>query len=56
MQGPGGTIIFNPNFITDALKVSETDPVRFEYQDGNSPGKFVLGEQFLYILMPITGV
>lgn len=56
LSGPGGSAIFNPNFLFDAIKVAQVDPIRFEFKDGNTPGKFVLGEQFIYILMPITGI
>jgi DNA polymerase III subunit beta len=56
MSGPGGMAIFNPHYIFDAIKVAQVDPIRFEFKDGNTPGKFLLGEQFIYILMPITGI
>jgi DNA polymerase-3 subunit beta len=54
LQGPGGYIVFNPNFLLDALKVAETDSVRFQFEDASTPGKFTLGEQFVYVVMPIT--
>ncbi len=54
LEGPGGHIVFNPNYILEALKASKMDPVRFEFEDHCSPGKFTLGEQFLYVIMPIT--
>jgi len=56
LSGPGGSITFNPNFIFDAMKLAQHDPVNFLFEDANAPGKFILGEQFLYIVMPITGV
>ncbi|MFQ5506340.1 MAG: DNA polymerase III subunit beta [Planctomycetota bacterium] len=56
LSGSGGTMTFNPNYVFDGLKVAQHDPVRFEFQDSDSPGKFLLGEQFVYIVMPITGV
>lgn len=56
LSGPGGSAIFNPNYIFDAIKVAQVDPIRFEFKDGNTPAKFVLGEQFIYVLMPITGL
>ncbi len=54
LDGSGGYIIFNPNFILDALKVAETDTIRFEFDDATAPGKFVLGERYIYVVMPIT--
>ena len=56
ISGPGGQIILNPHFVFDALKVAQIESIRFEFDDGNSPGKFVLGEQFFYVVMPITGL
>nr|HMQ21093.1 DNA polymerase III subunit beta [Planctomycetota bacterium] len=60
MQGPGGTIVFNPAFILEILKVSKEDLVHFEFDDENSPGKFVLSAdeelEQLYVIMPITGL
>ncbi len=55
LSGGGGKIVFNPRFILDAVKTCHQDQVHFEFEDGNSPGKFLLGEQYVYVLMPITG-
>ncbi|MCB9880625.1 MAG: DNA polymerase III subunit beta [Planctomycetes bacterium] len=60
LQGPGGHIVFNPAFILEILKASKEDLVHFEFEDENSPGKFVLSAdedmEQLYVIMPITGV
>lgn len=60
LHGKGGHIVFNPHFITDLLKVAKDDVVRFEFDDSNSPGKFVLASgddvDQTYVVMPITGV
>lgn len=56
LTGKGGHIIFNPHFLVDVLRVVDQDQLRFEFEDANSPGKFVLGEEFVYVVMPITGV
>jgi len=47
-------IAFNPDYIVDGLKNCEADVVRIEYTDKASPGKFTLGENYLYVVMPIT--
>jgi len=49
-----GTIAFNPDFVLDGLKCSQEAQIRLEFNDRASPGKFLLGESFVYIVMPIT--
>jgi len=56
LSGIGGSITFNPNFISDVLRVVQEDQVKFEFHDANAPGKFVFGEDYVYVLMPITGI
>jgi len=53
-EGEAGDIAFNPDYLIDGLKNCETDVVRLEYNDRTSPGKFTLGENYIYIVMPIT--
>ena len=47
-------IVFNPDYLIDGLKACETDVVRLEFNQRNTPGKFTLGENYTYIVMPIT--
>ncbi|NOT32452.1 MAG: DNA polymerase III subunit beta [Planctomycetes bacterium] len=47
-------IAFNPDFLIDGLKNCEQATVRFEYNEKNNPGKFTLGENYIYVVMPIT--
>ena len=53
-QGGDAEISFNPDFIGDGLRNCERDVVRLEFNDRTSPGKFTLGENYIYIVMPIT--
>lgn len=53
-EGKPGHISFNPDFVMDGLKNCETQTVRLEYNQNASPGKFTLGENYVYIVMPIT--
>lgn len=53
-EGKPGDIAFNPDYLMDGLKNCENDAVRLEYNDRTSPGKFTLGENYIYIVMPIT--
>jgi len=45
---------FNPVFITDALKVIEDSQVVFELKAGNKPGVLRSGQDFLYVVMPVS--
>ena len=45
---------FNPNFITDALKVISGDEIVFELKSPNKPGMIKSGNEFLYVLMPVS--
>lgn len=53
-KGKEAEISFNPDFIVDGLRNCERDLVRLEFNDRTSPGKFTLGEEYIYIVMPIT--
>ncbi len=53
-HGKPGDISFNPDYVIDGLKNCESDTVRLEYNEKTSPGKFTLGENYIYIVMPIT--
>jgi DNA polymerase-3 subunit beta len=55
LKGPGGAISFNPDYLLDALKVSDLEMVRIDMTDDSTPAKFTLGESYTYILMPISG-
>ncbi len=45
---------FNPGFITDALKVAETDKVSVEMKASNKPGVIRTGPDFLCVIMPVN--
>jgi DNA polymerase-3 subunit beta len=53
-KGKAADIAFNPDYVLDGLKNCEGDTVRLEFKDRTSPGKFTLGENFIYVVMPIT--
>jgi len=54
MEGKPCDIAFNPDYLIDGLKNCEQPSVRFEFNERNNPGKFTLGEDYLYVVMPIT--
>lgn len=53
-KGKSAEIAFNPDYVIDGLKNCETDTVRLEFNEKTSPGKFSLGENYVYVVMPIT--
>lgn len=53
-SGTEADIAFNPDYVLEGVKNCEGDSVRLEFTDRTSPGKFTLGEHFVYIVMPIT--
>lgn len=53
-KGDASEIAFNPDYVVEGLKNCESGVVRLEFNDKTSPGKFTLGENYVYIVMPIT--
>lgn len=53
-KGAKAEIAFNPDYVLDGLKNCESGVVRLEFNEKTSPGKFTLGESYVYVVMPIT--
>ena len=53
-EGKPCEIAFNPDYLIDGLRNCEQASVRFDYNEKNNPGKFTLGENYIYVVMPIT--
>ena len=53
-DGSKAEIAFNPDYVVEGLKNCESDTVRLEFNEKTSPGKFTLGENYTYVVMPIT--
>jgi DNA polymerase III subunit beta len=53
-DGPGASISFNPDYVLDGIKHCDQETLRLEFTDMTSPGKFCLGENYIYVVMPIT--
>lgn len=54
LKGEPEDVAYNPDYLLDGVKNCESDIVRLEYTARTSPGKFTLGENYIYIVMPIT--
>jgi DNA polymerase-3 subunit beta len=53
-EGSDVEIGFNPNFLTDALRVVDTDEIALELTAPNRPGLLRGGPDFLYVIMPVN--
>ncbi len=53
-QGEPIEIGFNPNYLTDALKVVDPGEVMIELKAPNKPGVLKAGSEFTYVVMPVN--
>ena len=53
-EGSDVEIGFNPNFLTDALRVVDSDEITLELTASNRPGLVRGGDKFLYVIMPVN--
>ena len=53
-KGEDSDIAFNADFVLDGIKNGAPETVILEYGQKTSPGKFMLGENHVYVVMPIT--
>jgi len=52
-DGEAMEIAFNPAFLTEALRVVETDEITVGMNAPNKPALMKSGNDFLYVLMPV---
>ena len=45
---------FNPFFVTDVLKVADSEKITLEFKAPNKPGTLKVGSDFLYVVMPVS--
>ncbi len=54
-EGKALDISFNPKFLVDMLRALEPDtPLHLDLVDGSSPAMFKAGEEYSYLIMPLT--
>lgn len=53
-EGADLEIGFNPIFLTDALRVVDTDEIALEMSAPNRPGLLKAGQTFQYVIMPVN--
>ena len=45
---------FNPQFLLEALKITQSDQANLEFKAANKPGILRTGPDFLYVIMPVN--
>lgn len=53
-EGGDVEIGFNPQFLTEALRVVDTDEISLELTAANRPGLLKGGANFIYVIMPVN--
>jgi DNA polymerase-3 subunit beta len=54
--GPALDIAFDPQYLTEMLRAIEGEPTAtLEMTDGQKPALFRVGDQYLYLVMPLAG-
>ena len=53
-EGADVEIGFNPQFLTEALRVVDSDEITLELTAANRPGLLKSGANFLYVIMPVN--
>ena len=55
-KGSKVEIAFNPQYLIDMLRAVDNEPtLKLEMTDGQKPAVFRLGDDYLYLVMPLTG-
>ncbi len=52
--GEGLKAAFNPNYLLDGLKAAHSEQIELQLDESTRPAKFVLGENFSYVVMPLS--
>ncbi|MFT4647107.1 MAG: DNA polymerase-3 subunit beta [Glaciecola sp.] len=53
-HGEDAEIAFRPDFVLDGIKRCESDTVTLRFNGSSSPGEFLLGGNYRYVVMPVT--
>ena len=54
LTGDPVEIGFNPTFLIDALRVVGASSVQIELKEANRPGVLRVGQEFVYVIMPVS--
>lgn len=53
-EGAGLTTLFNPNYLLDGLKAAHQEDIELHMDEPTRPAKFLLGENYSYVVMPLS--
>ena len=53
-EEPEVEVGFNPDYLIEALNVVRSEKVRFAFNGPTSPGKLTDGDNFTYVVMPVS--
>ncbi|MSR69286.1 MAG: DNA polymerase III subunit beta [Phycisphaerales bacterium] len=53
-EGAEIEIGFNPSYVTDVLRIADTTEIAIELKAGNRPGVVKIGNDFTYVIMPVS--
>jgi DNA polymerase-3 subunit beta len=53
-KGAGVEIGFNPEFLTEFLRVLDDPIVHMEFRDATTAGLFRAGKDMIYVVMPVS--
>jgi len=53
-DGQEMAIGFNPTFLIDAMRIIDADEISFEMNASNKPAVIKTGQDFLYVIMPVS--
>jgi len=52
-KGKDLTLGFNPDYLTDVLKNLDQETVQFEFVDSEKPGVMRIGDEYVYVVLPM---
>ncbi len=55
-SGDGLKTAFNPDYLLDGLKAAHGERIELQIDDATRPAKFVLGEAYTYVVMPLSAL
>ncbi|MDP7061487.1 MAG: DNA polymerase III subunit beta [Planctomycetota bacterium] len=54
--GDGLKTSFNPSFLLDGLKAAHSEQIELQIDDPSRPAKFKLGDDYTYVVMPLSAL
>lgn len=55
-SGEGLKTAFNPTFLLEGLKAAHSEQIELQIDDPSRPAKFLLGDDYTYVVMPLSAL